>query len=194
MPSSSDLLPPHATPRERAFAALSARWDALVLPEVWNAARCPLSLLPWLAWALSIESWDSTWPEAAKRAALAEALRYQREKGTPAGLRRLLELHNLQVAVVQEWFEDGYSGSGLGEPFHFRITIQAAQQVSEDDLRLIRRLALIAGNVRSVFDAIQVVAVQEAGPVYFGGGVAYRVMHKAAQRTVLSDGSVPGSV
>lgn len=98
------LLPPHATPLERALEAATARLDALPVPfrDLWSPARCPLAFLPWLAWALGVEAWDSAWPEPVRRAAVAEALAIHRAKGTLPALRRLLDALGA-VYDLEEW-------------------------------------------------------------------------------------------
>ena len=89
------LLPPNATTLERVIESatdfFSVRPIDLPIRQLWSAADCPVALLPYLAWALGVEEWDSDWPEAVKRAAVASAFAIHREKGTLAGLRRLLE-------------------------------------------------------------------------------------------------------
>ncbi|MGS4945207.1 phage tail protein I, partial [Meridianimarinicoccus sp. RP-17] len=71
--SDLSLLPPNATPVERGFEAAGARITALPVPvrDTWNPATCPATLLPWLAWALSVDNWDPTWTEGQQRAVIA---------------------------------------------------------------------------------------------------------------------------
>ena len=84
------LLPPNATALERAMEAATRQPIDLPIRKLWSAADCPVALLPYLAWALGVEDWDSDWPEAVKRAAVRDAFKIHREKGTLAGLKRLL--------------------------------------------------------------------------------------------------------
>ena len=99
----TDLLPANATPVERAVDGASARLDELPVPlkDLWSAERCPLALLPWLAWTLGAETWDPDWPESLKRRTCAEAFQVHREKGTVAALRRVLAL----VGAVYDYVE-----------------------------------------------------------------------------------------
>ena len=66
----NDLLPPSATKQERALALATSRVSDVPLPirTLWNPDTCPLELLPWLAWALSVDTWDPNWSESIKRA------------------------------------------------------------------------------------------------------------------------------
>ena len=87
------LLPYNASALERALEGATARIGDIPVPlrDLWSPQRCPLELLPWLAWALSVEEWDPQWPERVKRSIVADAIAVHREKGTVAALRRILE-------------------------------------------------------------------------------------------------------
>lgn len=86
------LLPPNSTSLERALEKVTTRLSAhpVQIGTLWNAATCPLSVLPWLASALSADDWDGTWPEEMKRDAVALALEIHRYKGTASAV--MLEL------------------------------------------------------------------------------------------------------
>lgn len=61
------ILPPNATSLETALDGAGAvRIDAVQVPvgTIWRPEACPEELLPWLAWALSVDVWDESWPEA----------------------------------------------------------------------------------------------------------------------------------
>lgn len=115
------LLPPNATAFERALDAVEAdRLGALPVPigDVWSPERCPAQLLPWLAWGVSIDIWDTAWPEQVKREAIASAIDDQRRKGTKLAVRRALDRIDPLIGVT-EWFEDP---ANL-EPFTFRLDL-----------------------------------------------------------------------
>ncbi|VVT07398.1 phage tail protein I [Erythrobacter sp. EC-HK427] len=102
------LLPPNATTYERAIESAAAGELAEVptpLRDLWNPATCPLGLLPFLAWGVSVDFWDANWTEAEKRAAVASAIADQRCKGTRASLRQVLDRFDPLIGLV-EWFED----------------------------------------------------------------------------------------
>ncbi len=85
------LLPLNASPFERALELAPDRDIDIPLRKLWSSADCPLDLLAYLAWALRVEEWDPDWPEAVKRTVVRDAWLIHREKGTLAGLKRLLE-------------------------------------------------------------------------------------------------------
>ena len=111
------LLPPSASPQERAIALTCAeRCEDLPIPlrALWDPATCPADLLPWLAWTFSVDRWRSTWPEATKRSVIAAAMDVHRRKGTVASVRKAVEALGT-VLVVKEWWE--YAGA----PYTARI-------------------------------------------------------------------------
>ncbi len=86
------LLPPNATDLERALEQVTARVGATPVPisALWDADECPAHLLPWLAWAFSVDEWDPGWSEATKRASIRDAAKIQRHKGTVWAIKRVL--------------------------------------------------------------------------------------------------------
>lgn len=93
MSTPGTILPPSASRLERAIDQAGAqRLAALpsLVPSLWNADTCPPALLPYLAWALSVDEWDNTWSVDRKRAVIREAREIHETKGTPAAIRRAL--------------------------------------------------------------------------------------------------------
>lgn len=90
----SDLLPANSTPCERAISAATDRAGQIPTPAalMWDPARIPAEMLPWLAWAVSVDHWDPAWPEARQRAAIAGAADWHRNKGTRASALALLAM------------------------------------------------------------------------------------------------------
>lgn len=125
MPTNVDtLLPSNATALERALEQATARVADVPVPidALWNPATCPIELLPWLAWALSTDRWDSSWSEDQKRAAVANAIQVQRTKGTPASIKTILASFD-ELLTVTEWFET----VPMGDPYTFFITLPLVQ-------------------------------------------------------------------
>ena len=70
------LLPPSASDfMRRAEAGTQRITDIPVdLRKLWNPDECPVALLPYLAWALSVDRWDKNWSEQTKRQVIKSAL------------------------------------------------------------------------------------------------------------------------
>ncbi len=102
----TSLLPPNSTPLERALEAGLDPIPGIDFPIelLWDPATCPLPWLPWLAWSVSVDQWDSSWPEARKRQAVAESIALHRVKGTRASVEMVLARLD-SFAELVEWHE-----------------------------------------------------------------------------------------
>lgn len=143
------LLPPNATALEKALSlapAVSLADVPVAIDSVWNPATCPADLLPWLAWGLSIDIWDSAWSEAQKRAAIADAILFQRRKGTPASLRTVLDRFDPLISIV-EWFKD----RDTLDPYQFRLELPLlADSAVVYDAALVARILRDIAQVKPV--------------------------------------------
>lgn len=101
----SSLLPRNSTAGERAIEAAAARVGDVPTPlrDLWNPNTCPAELLPWLAWALSIDAWKSYWPEHVKRARIRTAIEIQRRKGTAQSVRQVVTAFGGAVQLREWW-------------------------------------------------------------------------------------------
>ena len=118
--SNRPLLPPNATPLERAAATALAEIQRVPIPlrTLWNPDTCPAHLLPYLAWAFSVDRWDATWSEAAKRGVVRAAFFVHQKKGTISALRRVVEPLGY-LLEVDEWWQQ----VPLGTPGTFALRI-----------------------------------------------------------------------
>lgn len=119
-----DLLPPYATDWERRAVWAGPDYDVIVaaidkLARLHDAQTCPVEYLPWLAWALSVDTWDADWPEATKRSVIAASWDVHRYKGTVFAVRRALEALDFE-AHITEWFER----TPQGEPGTFSVLLE----------------------------------------------------------------------
>ena len=113
----AEVLPPNATPFERAFDAVSAdRWNALDVEVVqrfsdpWN---CPAHMLNFLAYERSVDIWDVEWPEDKKRSVIASAPANHRKKGTLGGVRRYVEIAGGEIVQTVTPPEGVYAAPDL---------------------------------------------------------------------------------
>lgn len=121
----ASLLPPNATPAETALEAATARLDDIDVPlrPLWNPATCPVNLLPWLAWSLSVDTWRPEWPEYIKRARLAAAIKIQRYKGTVKSVRDVVESFGGAVEIVEWWQK---TPKGIPHTFDLTLTLSGS--------------------------------------------------------------------
>lgn len=97
------LLPPHRTPLQAALADTGV--PAIVpvtLRHTADATRCPAALLPWLAWARSVDGWDEAVTEPARRALIRQSFAIHQRKGTAGAVRRAMAALGVTVDFT-EW-------------------------------------------------------------------------------------------
>lgn len=114
------LLPSNATQLERLAAEGLAEIKRVPIRirELHDPNTCGADLLPYLAWARSVDRWDETWLIEIKRKVIDSSYYAHAHKGTIGALRRVIEPIGYIVEVV-EWFND----SPPAAPGTFRLEI-----------------------------------------------------------------------
>ncbi|NHR08066.1 phage tail protein I [Chromobacterium haemolyticum] len=108
----SKLLPPNKTPLEVALAdAGELGVDAEGLRMVADSERCPAHLLPWLAWAWSVDDFNAASNEERQRALIRSSLRVHQRKGTVAAVRQVFRDLGLGEVDIEEG-RSGYRRDG----------------------------------------------------------------------------------
>ncbi|WP_425531856.1 phage tail protein I [Stenotrophomonas maltophilia] len=181
--SSASLLPPNATALERALEAADA--TVLTMPmrhgQIKDPWTCPAEFLPWLAWEMSLDTWDSAWPEHIKRQRIASAINIQRHKGTAGSVREVIESFGGSV-VIREWWQQ----EPRGVPHTFELVLalsgrpgaDPSAKFVEDVIAEVTRTK----PVRSHFTFTQ--GAEFAGQVDLVGGfkvIAYRRLQMASE-------------
>ena len=119
---SCHLLPPSATTLERTLAATSGRLTYLPvrLRHLWDPSRCPKSLLPWLAWSLSVDSWLDSSDQALQNRQRRDIIRsnatIHKHKGTVSAIRGVLNSFGMEITVTEWWQENP-----PGQPHTFKL-------------------------------------------------------------------------
>lgn len=132
----NSLLPPGSTPLERRLAQTCSGISDLQVPlrDLWNAATCPVSFLPYLAWAFSVDRWDEGWTESVKRQVVKDAFYIHQHKGTTSAVRRVVEPFGFLIRII-EWWQTGEA------PGTFRLDIGVQDQgITEDTYLELERL------------------------------------------------------
>lgn len=166
------LLPANATPLERALGTAIARLSDMPVPlsDLWRPETCPEAHLPWLAWALSVDDWDSAWPVAVKRDVIAASVDIHRHKGTLGAVRRVLAVMGYgDCDITEGWTTmvgapwvvgDDMRTGGAGHWAEYWVTVRVP--ITPDQVAAIaRRLASVAPArchlTRILVDAVAVV-------------------------------------
>jgi len=142
------VLPRHSTGTERALerAGLWVEGNDFSHGH-WNPDTCPEHLLPWLAWSLSVETFDSRWPVEIRRSIIRSSIEVHRKHGTLGGLKTALAALGVQINVT-EWFDTGSS------PYTFSIEARATVDLIGDNSIPLLNLEL-RDQVRRVIDSVK---------------------------------------
>src|ERR1700726_1232536 len=111
------ILAPNATEYERVLASQVDRLLDLNIPirELWNPWTCPENLLPYLAWALSVDLWDPQWPLTKRRSVVANSIKHHRLKGTLTGIETYVDLIDSHVVKATVPAATLFSGPTLSK-------------------------------------------------------------------------------
>lgn len=133
---SKTLTPPSSTRLERVAARACASLGEVRVPlrQLWDPYTCPVDLLPYLAWAFSVDRWDENWPQTTKRKAIADAFYLHRYKGTTGAMRRVVEPFGYFIRVNEWWNIDT-------DPGTFTLDIGVEEEgISEETYQELERL------------------------------------------------------
>ncbi|QTN40918.1 phage tail protein I [Marinobacter salsuginis] len=159
------LLPSNATPLERAASEALAEIQRVPVPlrTLWNPVTCPASLLPYLAWAFSVDRWDPTWNESEKREVISASFFVHKKKGTISALRRVVEPLGYLLEITEWW-----QTVPLGTPGTFALKIGVLNTGITDSIyQELERLIDDAKPVSRHITGLDL-AGESSGQFYFG--------------------------
>ena len=110
-------------------------------------------LLPWLAWTLSVDEWQSDWDEVTKRMVIAESIAIHLSKGSVASVKRILEIVGFPAAALIEWWQTpppGYEDVHSTEPHTFSIGFDPLCNPVPFDAALYQRLTRLLAHTAPV--------------------------------------------
>lgn len=147
------LLPPSASVQERAIEQTIVRSSDFSPDYVrnWVPADVPENILPWLAWAYSVDEWAASWPLDVRRDYTEQSYFIHRHKGTVGAVRRALRsVTGGDEMTLEEWFQ-------CNGPVHtFTVTAEAfdlwlrdGPPISPEFYRQIRAVVYASKPVRS---------------------------------------------
>ncbi|WP_372941432.1 phage tail protein I [Shewanella sp.] len=122
---SNSLLPSNASKLERVIEKVIEHCTKFPIDvrDLWDPWRCPLELLPWLAWAYSVDNWNEHWPEHIKRNVVDSSYQVHRYKGTPFAVQHALDALGIKTDIIEWWEPDG-----SGTPGTFAINTMISDQ------------------------------------------------------------------
>ena len=162
----NSLLPPGSSALERRLAQACSGISDLNVPlrDLWNPWKCPAKFLPYLAWAFSVDRWEETWTETAKRQAVSDAFWIHQRKGTVAAVKRVIEGLGYSMTLEEWWTVADPAGT-------FRLEIDLNEiGITEP---MINELERIIGDAKPVSRhlAQMTLTAGARGPVWLGAAI-----------------------
>ncbi len=159
------LLPPNASTLLRDLEEIFG--DSFDLPTlnryVVNPDLAPAHILPWLAWALSVDDWSDAWPEQIRRNVIKASVEVHRKKGTIGALKKALQAFNYTNVKVEEWFEYG------ADPYFFRVFFDVNEPGFDVNiLPQVQKVIESTKNARSHLESLRAYLSAEMGLVSIG--------------------------
>lgn len=161
----TNLLPANSTQLESDLSKLTGRIGdvPITIRDIWNPDTCPVSVLPWLAWAFSVDDWSPEWSEQQKRDTIKAAITIQELKGTTGSVTSALGALGID-ARVQEWFNQIPAGA----PYTYRLLLESFQTpVTEAGIAKVYEIVNTNKSLRSHLSEI-LVSARTAAPMKTG--------------------------
>lgn len=138
----------------------------VLVRESWDPNTCPAELLPWLAWAFSVDEWDTDWTEQEKRDVINASVEVHKHKGTIGAIDRALKPLGYLIEIV-EWWEM----TPPGIPYTFSIVLGTdSKPITSDLYEKAEKIVLSYKNLRSHLLALTIKA-DVRGTVYAGAAL-----------------------
>lgn len=94
---------------------------------VTNPDLSPKAILPWLAWAVSVDDWSDNWPENVKREMIKNSIFLHQIKGTKQAVKKALEIVGVSGEII-EWWEQ----TPRMTPHSFYVTAYLNDNINKD--------------------------------------------------------------
>lgn len=159
------LLPPNASQLLRDLESVFGKsFDLPTLNRyVVNPDLAPAHILPWLAWALSVDDWSDNWSETIRRNVIKASVDIHRKKGTIGALKKALQAFNYTNIKVEEWFEYG------ADPYFFRVFFDVKEPGFDVNiLPQVQKVIESTKNARSHLESLRAYLSAEMGLVSIG--------------------------
>lgn len=101
----------------------------ITIPELINPDKCPVNLLPYLAWAFSVDRWEDAWSESFKRQTIKQAYYIHKKKGTINAIKRVVESIG-HFVELKEWFKT----KPMGVPGTFSLIFKVGESGISEEL------------------------------------------------------------
>lgn len=158
------ILKPNATEHDRALeqAIRKGKPDLTPVATLMNPDTCPMHLLGWLAWSVSVDVWDPEWSEATKRAVIRNSIDVHRRKGTIGSVRRAVESILDDIEIIER--------AGDLAPHEFKVVVSGSLPSDHAYSSVLKVIA----NTKPVRSHLKSIQVRRNGRAEFAIGTAHQ--------------------
>lgn len=156
MPPNRPLVPSGSTPLEKRAAECLrlAVENPILIPDLINPDRCPEPLLPYLAWAFSVDKWDENWTDTVKRIAIKQSFFIHKHKGTLSAVKRVIEPIGYLIELKEWWQEQPNAEAGT-----FKLSVEVSEsglneQTYNELVRLIEDVKPVSRHLKQLAIAV----------------------------------------
>lgn len=133
-----------------------------IIADLINPEKCPEHLLPYLAWAFSVDKWDEDWTEEIKRLTIKHAFFIHKHKGTIAAIKRVIEPVGY-LLELKEWWQE----TPLAEAGTFKMSVEVSefglnQETYNELVRLIEDVKPVSRHLKQLSIAITPSGIAQA--------------------------------
>ena len=121
--------------------------EDFTLQHTWDIDNCDESMLPWLAWAYSVDTWDAQgWNTEQKRKVIHNSIRAHKVKGTKGAIYDAINALGY-IPRIPEWYE----GGSVNKPVNFDIEVTILpNDASRNATKKIQHIIESNKNIRSI--------------------------------------------
>ena len=182
-----DILPPNLLADKQLYAAARALDDelqkitaatrnALLLPRLDELSEEVIDLL---AWQWHVDFYEPSMSIETKRRLVRESIAWHRIKGTKAAVEKMAQTV-FKGGVVTEWFEYG------GEPYHFRIDVLNAPNMTEESRGRLLAVVNASKNTRSWLDELRF-RREAQNDMYYAGAPSIHTTYEIRPAEITDD-------
>ncbi len=120
--------------------------------DLWDADKCPIKYLPWLAYSYGVPIWEKTWTEQQKRSIVKNYRSIRKIAGTLGSVRKAIEALFLDVKITK-----------LETPYHFNVAVRNSDDpINQELIETVRVVSETFKRMVSTYQLSQFIELQNS--------------------------------
>jgi len=179
----SSILPANSTDLEVSLETSVSRTLPNKIADMWDPDTCPVELLGYLAWGLSVFEWDDSWSESIKRDVIRNSLIVHQHHGTVGSLRLALQSMGYELVQILDIANNIYNGKNVYDgtiaygdyipAFLFDVILHTKNPITQAETDRIKARIAIYKNARSQLRNLKIMNVLYDNTFVYDGAQSY---------------------